>query len=241
MFVAETSADAVVRVRNTGDVWCEPDISGSPLIDPAIEPDVWLDPGGWADLVVGQSGRECFDPAIVSDAEIDIHGEAVVVPTSAIAMCGWRLTAFFPNDVATDPCDQLDSVTVTGAVLVRNASFAPCVLGELVAVEGKGASTTPRVDVDVPMVVDLAGGDVVALPFAVDPILDCDSATGEGALTFEGAGTVEVEAIACGSEFELGAARPWYGTENGPLAALDPESFDLDLALAALDPFDDGP
>jgi hypothetical protein len=235
--VAEAWADAVVRVRNTGDVWCEPDIGGSPLIDPAIEPDVWLDPGGWADLVVGQSGRECFDPAIVSEADIDIHGEAVVVPTSAIAMCGWRLTAFFPTDIATDPCEQLDTTTVADAVLIRNPWFTACELGVLSAAEGNGVSTTPRIDDGVPMLADLAGGDVVAIRFVVDGTVDCDVADDVGTLTFEAAGTVKVESVACGSVFEIGAARPWYGAADGPLALLDPDSFDLDEALALLSPF----
>ena len=237
VIVGDQSADAVIRVRNMGDVWCEPDISASPLIDPAIEPDVWLDPGGWADLVVGQSGRECFAPGLVSLAQLDVSGEAVVVPTAAIAMCGWHLTAFFPNEVAVEPCDQLDVVDVEGFVLVRNASFTSCVLGELVGVDGNATSIGPPTDSGVPAIIDLAPGDVVAFTRAVDPTVDCDADPSAGALTFEAAGAVDAPEQECGAIYEAGAGRPWFGGSNGPLSPFEGDSFELDQALAALDPF----
>lgn len=235
--VGERSADAVIRVRNTGDVWCEPDISDSPFIDEAIEPDVWLDPGGWADLVVGQSGRECFAPEIVTLAEIDVDGEAVVVPTAMVATCSWELTAFYPNDLAVDPCGELEAAVTEQFMLVRNVGFRSCVLGELTAVEGNAASGAAGIDPDALSLVDLAGGDVVAIPYAVDPAVDCDAAAGTGRLIFGVAGPLAVDAPTCGAIFELGAARPWFGDPNGPLARFSPDSFDLDQALALLDPF----
>lgn len=235
--VGDQSADAVIRVRNMGDVWCEPDISASPLIDPAIEPDVWLDPGGWADLVVGQSGQECFNPGLVSLAQLDVSGEAVVVPTAAIAMCGWRLTAFFPNEVAIEPCDQLDVVDVEGFVLVRNISFTSCVLGELIGVEGTAASIGPPSDTGVPAIVDLAPGDVVAFARFVDPTTDCDADPSSGELIFEAAGVVDAPEQVCGTIYEAGAGRPWFGDLNGPLSPFAGDSFELDQVLAALDPF----
>ena len=236
--VADTSADAVIRVRNRGEQWCEPDISGSPLIDPAVEPDVWLDPGGWADLVVGQSGQECFEPSLVTLAQIDVDGEAVVVPTAAVATCGWRLTAFFPNQTAAEPCAQLDVVDVDGFVLVRNGSLTSCGLGELVGVDGVAASTGPPSDPGVPVIVDLAPGDVVAFARVIDPTVECDADQGPGELTFELAGTFDVPEMKCGAVFEAGAGRPWFGDPNGPLAPFGSDDFDPDQALAALDPFD---
>jgi hypothetical protein len=220
-----------------GDEWCEPDISASPLIDPAIEPDVWLDPGGWADLVVGQSGRECFNPSLVTLAQLDVGGEAVVVPTAAVATCGWRLTAFFPNEIAAEPCDQLDVVGVDGFVLVRNPSFGSCVLGELIGVEGNAASLAPPTDAGVSVIVDLAPGDVVAFTRAVDPTIDCDADPSAGTLTFEAAGVVDAPEQTCGVIYEAGAGRPWFGDLNGPLSPFTGDAFELDQVLAALDPF----
>jgi hypothetical protein len=103
MIVAADSADALIRVRNDGDVRCEVNVSGSPNIDPLMEPDVWLDPDGWADLIVGQTGEECLAPAPVTLAEVDINGTNLVVPTSIVAMCGWRLTALYPNSRRSAP------------------------------------------------------------------------------------------------------------------------------------------
>jgi len=237
VFVGEQSADAVIRVRNTGDVWCEPDISNSAFLDEAVEPDVWLDPGGWADLVVGQSGRECFAPEIVTLAEIDVDGESVVVPTAAVTTCSWELTAYYPNDLAVDPCSDLDTAGTERFVLVRNAGFMSCVLGELTSVEGMAASTIPRIVTSALSLVDLGVGDVVAIPFTVDPAVVCDSTAGAGGLIFEVAGPMTVDAMTCGAIFELGAARPWYGDPNGPLAVFAPDAFDLDEVLTALDPF----
>jgi len=234
--VGEGSADSVIRVRNIGDVWCENDISASPASDPDIEADLWLDPGGWADLVVGQSGDGCLDPEIVSLVEIDVHGEVVVVPTSAVASCGWRLTAFFPIEVATQPCVDLELANTERFVLVRNASSSPCVLGELAAVAGSNSSTRPRTDFDVPAVNDLAPGDVVAFGHDLVSDADCDAGPASGTLTFDQAGLVTAPEIVCGAIYELGAGRPWYGDPNGPLASFDPDSFDLDEALQALDP-----
>ena len=237
VIAAEQTADAVIRVRNVGDVWCEPDISESPLIDPAIEPDVWLDPGGWADLVVGQSGKKCLDPTLVTAAEIDVSGEAVVVPTAAVATCGWRLTAFFPNEIAVEPCGQLEVVDADGFVLVRNPSSTPCVLGELAAVDGNAASIGPPTDTGAPAIVDLASGDVAAFARVIDSTVDCDADEGAGELTFESAGVVEIPEVACGAVYEAGAGRPWFGQPNGPLEPFEGASFEPEQAVAALTPF----
>ena len=235
--VGEGSADAVIAVSNVGETWCEVDIGGSILLDEAIEPNVWLDPGASADLVVGQSGQECVAPTLITSADFHVNGDAVIVPTAAVASCGWRLTAFYPNDQATEPCDRPTTVAVDAFVLIRNDGVAPCVLGELTAADGLGAMTTPRPATDALSVSDLAAGDVVAIPFSVSASVDCDAATGPGSITFDVAGPVPVEMVPCGAVYQLGAARPWFSDPNGPLADFDPESFDLTAALAALDPF----
>ncbi len=239
--IADDTADATIRLLNLADEVCEVDVTGSMWLDPAIEPNVWIDPGGWADLVVGQSGQKCLSPELVTLAEFNILGDTVVVPTAAITSCGWELTAFFPNDLATQPCDQLDTATVEGFVLIHNAGFDSCVLGELTAVDGHSAAMTARLEASNPSealgVVDLAPGDVVAIPYTMVDGVSCDTETGPGSMTFDAAGIVPVEMIACGSLYELGAARPWFSDPNGPLVSFDPEQFDLATALAALAPF----
>ena len=90
---------------------------------------------------------------------------------------------------------------------------------------------------DSPFTNAYAKGDVVAIPFTVDPAVVCDSTAGAGGLIFEVAGPMTVDAMTCGAIFELGAARPWYGDPNGPLAVFAPDAFDLDEVLTALDPF----
>ena len=235
--IGDGTADAVIRIHNLGEVVCEVDIAGSALLDAEIEPNVWIDPGGWADLVVGQSGRTCRSPELVTLADFDIHGDAVVVPTAAVVSCGWELTALFANEVATRPCDRLDTATVDRFVLLRNPGPGSCVLGELTAVDGRGAVAMPRTTVASASVRDLAAGDVVAIPYTVADTVECVSAVGPGSMTFDVAGAVPVEMIACGSLYEVGAARPWFSDPNGPLAAFDPEQFDVAVALATLDPF----
>lgn len=231
--VGETSADAIVRVRNVGDVWCEPDISGSRSIDPAVEPDVWLRPGEWADLVAGQSGEGCATPRAVDAVRVAVDGDEAVVPTAMVAECGWWLTAFYPVDPATAPCEpaELETAPVTGAVVVRNASFRSCRLGELVAVAAEGAAIVPRAD-DGLRILDLAAGDVVAFARASGQAGDCTG--GSGILTFADAGAVEVAGIGCEARYELGPGRPWFGDPDlGPLTGDE----SLDVALARLDPF----
>ncbi len=136
VIVAEASADAVLRIRNDGDVWCEVSVRESPLIDPMMESDVWLNPGEWADLVVGQSGDGCLAPEAITVAAIDVNGRPVTVPTAMVSACGWWLTALYPNEAATGPCDPADlGVTTTGALLVvRNDSFEACSVGQLVSI-----------------------------------------------------------------------------------------------------------
>ncbi|HEY5663315.1 MAG TPA: hypothetical protein VIS05_04685 [Ilumatobacter sp.] len=232
--VAERSADAVIRVRNRGAGWCEPDVYGSPRIDPEIEPDVWLHPDDWADLVVSSSGDTCGEPQIVDRVEVDVHGETRSVPSAAIQPCGWWLAAFYPAELATAPCDRLDVADVDGFVVVRNAATTACVLGELTAVDGNGASgVAGGSGIDV---VDLAPGDVAAVRYTAGPE-GCAADRAPGTLTFAGAGVVPVAAVACGGRYELGPARPWYGAPDGPLANLPAGGFELAAALAALDPF----
>lgn len=220
-------ADAVLRVRNDGDVWCEVDVAGSPSIDPAMEPDVWLDPGSWADLVLGPPDGDCEAPAIVALAHIDLNGVTVVVETAAVVPCGWRLTSFFPNDVSDEPCSDLDVAAVAGAIVVRNASFLPCRLGALVSASGADVTTVPiEPEVATPL---LAGGDLVAFELTAEGV--CDERPVD--LVFDSGVTVEVPLGGCTVSVGSGAPQPWIGGPGSP-AADDPAGL-----IDALDPFAD--
>ena len=220
-------ADAVLRVRNDGEVWCEVDVAGSPSIDPAMEPDVWLDPGAWADLVLGPPDGDCDASATVGLAQIDVNGAPVVVETAAVVPCGWRLTSFFPNDVSDEPCSELDVAAVSGAVVVRNGSFLPCRLGAMVSASGAGVATVPgEPEVAVPV---LAGGDLVAFELAAEGA--CDERPVD--LMFDSGVTLAVSLGGCTVSVGSGAPQPWIGGPGSP-AADDPTGL-----IAALDPFVD--
>ncbi len=235
--VGPAADTAVIRMRNVSDTWCEPDIGRSPLLDPAIEPDVWLLPDGTADLVVGPDGSECADPQVVDRVQVGIGEESALVP-SALVTCGWWLTAFYPNDAVQDACDvsDLDIVAAATTVVVRNASTKPCGIGGLVDVEGAAvvADATPPA----PAVTELLPGDVVSFGAAGDA---CEGVRDLVVLTDEIVGELRVREVPCDVEFELGAARPWFGSATGPLARFPDgavaETADL---VAALDPFGEG-
>jgi hypothetical protein len=82
VLVADTTADAVIRIRNNGADWCKADIGGSRFVDPLVGPDVWLDPGATADLVVGQAASECDDPMPVSVIPVSVGDFEVAVPSA---------------------------------------------------------------------------------------------------------------------------------------------------------------
>ena len=70
--VGAQTVDAVIRIRNVADTWCEADVGRSPLLDPSIEPDVRLDPAGQADLVIGQQADDCQDPTVLSVVQVGV-------------------------------------------------------------------------------------------------------------------------------------------------------------------------
>ena len=136
--VVGDAASAVIRVRNDGPATCEVDIEASERVSRFVEPDVWLEPGDGADLVVGDDGHGCDDPKLVLDAEVAIGPSSRVVPTSAVVPCNWRLVAFYPVESPQGACDAsaLDVIRVERAVVLRNSGFTSCALGALVGVEG---------------------------------------------------------------------------------------------------------
>lgn len=224
-----TSGTATLRVRNDGASWCEVDIASSPGVSPEVEPNVWLEPGEWADLLVGSSGAGC--PAeVVREVELVVGGStAIAVPTGVVVECDVALVAFYVAEPPAGPCATLTPTVTADALLVRNEEFVSCDLGELVGVEGvEGvAGAEPPVGIT-----DLAGGDVVA--FDLRPVAaDCPGGT--ATLEFADAGRLAVLGLGGCAVVVQGAGRPWFGAAGGPLAQIDGD--DVDGALAALDPF----
>ena len=228
---AASTADAVLRMRNVGTSWCEADIGRSPRIDPTIEPDVWLQPGDTADLVVGQAVEPCDEPTLVTAVQVAVGDTSVVVP-SALVTCEWWLTAFYPNDRVTAACGRgdLDVVATVGAVAITTSSSDPCVIDALTAVDG----TPLAVASAAPPALEVVPGDVVAV--GVPGNADCDGTTSL-TLTFGADLDVVVDDVPCGLEFQSAPPAPWYGARNGPGAYLADDA-GTDVILDALDPFD---
>ena len=227
-----TTVDAVIRVRNVGDDWCEPDIGRSPRLDPRIEPDVWLRPGETADLVVGQAADGCDAPVLETAIQVAVGDASVVVP-SAVVSCEWWLTAFYPNDAATVPCApaDLDVVATDAVVVVRNGSAMPCLLGAPTEIDG-GSPTSEAVATDP---IEFFPGDVVAVGGPAD--VACDGMVTRtlrfGAIDGP---VVSVEDVPCAVVFDAAAPRPWYGAPDGPAASLAADAGIAEV-LDGLDPF----
>jgi hypothetical protein len=225
------SGTATLRVRNDGERWCEVDIGSSPGVSPEVESNVWLEPGEWADLLVGSAATGC--PAeVVREIDLVLGGAtSIAVPTGMVVECGVALMAFYVAEPASGPCASLTAAITDGSLLVRNDDFVSCELGELVGAEGVeigDASEDSLVDITV-----LAGGDVVAFDLQSAPGADCseESAT----LEFATAGELTVPGTGRCATVVLGSGRPVIDGVGGPLAAVD--DGDIDGALAALDPF----
>lgn len=229
VLLAEETADAVIRIANAGETRCEVHVSESPLADPLMEPDVWLEPGGWADLVLGQSGRECFAPEALDQVEVVVNDVSVSVATAAVVTCGASLVAFYPNDPAEGPCAP-DDLAVTsfdnGAwLLITNRSGSACRIGAA----GGSAATAPAVPV-----LDLAPGDVAGWHYT-DPIDTCASDVARIELE---AVTVETETVP-GCIRIAGPARPYFGDPDTTFASDGRNLDDPSSAILLLAPYSD--
>jgi hypothetical protein len=227
-----SSGTATLRVRNDGATWCEVDIGSSPGVSPEVEPNVWLEPGEWGDLLVGGSGSGC--PAeVVRDVDLVLGGAtAFSVPTGMVVECDVALVAFYVAEPASVPCTALTPAVTDDAILVRNDDFVSCELGELVAAEGveiTDAAESPPV-----RVTELAAGDVVAFDLQPLTATGCPDQTAK--LEFAAAGELIVPGTGRCALVVVGAGRPWFEGSGGPLAAVD--DADIDAALVALDPFE---
>ena len=212
---------AVIRIRNAGDVRCDADISNSANLDPLVEPDVWLDRGATADLIVGDSPTDCTSPAVVTNIDVSI-GDAAIDVQTVFSSCGWAFTAFYPNDPVRDACerDSLELATTLDGLVVRNSSSVPCALGGIVEISGAVAVADPTA-APMPDVAELMPGDVVA--FGRRSGDDCEG-SGVVELHDDRVGPLVFDDVACDLEFQFGGGRPWFGSVDSgePTDSLNP-------------------
>lgn len=87
---------AVVTIVNEGAVRCEVDVSASAEAGAAMEPDVWLEPGAAAELLVDEEPTGCAAPVRVTAIELVLVGGSLAVALPPIEVCGVVLSAFYP-------------------------------------------------------------------------------------------------------------------------------------------------
>lgn len=88
-------AAAVIRIGSQAGVRCEVDVFESPLVDPLMEPDVWIEPGGVAELLVEHADSTCDAPGPVAVVELRVNDVDVDVPVNVESTCGLALTAIY--------------------------------------------------------------------------------------------------------------------------------------------------
>lgn len=85
-----------VDITNTGDEWCEANLSRSVAVAPEMEPDVWIDPGAVAQLRVELDTESCDASAPVDTIGLDVNGEPVAVGIERVDVCALALAALYP-------------------------------------------------------------------------------------------------------------------------------------------------
>lgn len=93
---ADPATVAAITITNGGDVWCEVDVFESPSVDPLMEPDVWLEPGASAELVVAEVDPGCAQPVELATIELVVNGVDVGVPVPGASACTPQLIALYP-------------------------------------------------------------------------------------------------------------------------------------------------
>ena len=88
--------ELVVTITNAGDDWCEANLKRSPGVDALMEPDVWLDPGASAALLVEVDTRICVAPIDVDTIDLIVNQQAVTVAVASMRVCILTLTALYP-------------------------------------------------------------------------------------------------------------------------------------------------
>jgi hypothetical protein len=228
-----SSADAVIRFEELSGERCELVLADPEQLGEAVEPNVVLDARGWAELVLGQGGRECTASEPVTSVPLTLADLDLVVPTAAVGMCGLLFTELLPSERPIEPCtgDDVTAVRTPSGFVVRNDGVRGCVLGGLDGVLLADGSTMPptsswtqpelvpaRVG---PGVDALAPGDVVLFPTFDSPVPDCTRTMVDARLVLSGGVEVAVEAPDACVFVDLGRARPWFGSPGGPLSDAD--------------------
>jgi hypothetical protein len=91
---------AAIRIRNDAAVQCEVDVFESELADPLMEPNVWLDPGAEAEVLVEETDATCDSPRAISSIRLVVNGSAVDVPIAIPPTCGMVLSAIYQVEPA---------------------------------------------------------------------------------------------------------------------------------------------
>ena len=86
---------SAIRIRNDAAMQCEVDVFESELADPFMEPDVWLDAGAEAEVLVEATGETCAAPSALTSIELVVNGRSVEVPIAIPATCGVVLSAIY--------------------------------------------------------------------------------------------------------------------------------------------------
>ena len=89
-----------IRIRNDAAVQCEVDVFESELADPLMEPNVWLDAGAEAEVLVDETDTTCASPTAITSIELVVNTRPVAVPISIPATCGVVLSAIYQVDPA---------------------------------------------------------------------------------------------------------------------------------------------
>lgn len=209
---------AVIRLRNDGPERCEAGLWGTAALHPLVEPDVWLDPGATADLVVGPSGRACLRPEAVAEVGFVVGDEQVLVPTALVAVCGWAYRALYPNESSSGPCRGLHATVARGAVVLENRSAETCSIGGLTGVDGAGVAVmapSPSA-AELVAVSALGPGDQAALEaVGVGPAGSCPPPGRVVELRFDGGALATVVLDGCQLAIAVGPVRPWVGGLGG--------------------------
>ena len=94
------SGATAIRIRNDAPARCEVDVFESELADPLMEPNVWLDAGAEAEVLVDETGATCDAPTAITSIELVVNHRPVEVPISIPPTCGVMLSAIYQVDPA---------------------------------------------------------------------------------------------------------------------------------------------
>jgi hypothetical protein len=97
-FAASQPVDGelIITITNGGGQRCEANLQRSPGVDPLMEPDVWIDPGASAELLVEIDTRICVAPLDVDAIDLVVNDQPLGVAVAPMRVCILSLTALYP-------------------------------------------------------------------------------------------------------------------------------------------------